>query len=149
MITIETSDLHSTDSLNLIERLSLELKTLTGDSGKSHFNVNSMDESGCLWILAKDENRRAIGCGAIRPLTVNIAELKRMFSDRSIPGIGSALLAYLETRAKEMGYSQIWLETRHINLRAVNFYIKNGYIPIDNYGPYIGRDDAACFAKCL
>lgn len=149
MITVEVADPRSTESLFLIERLSLELTTITGDSGKSHFNVDSMDASGCLWVLVRDEYRRPVGCGAIRPLTPNIGELKRMFSDRSIPGIGSALLNYLGTWAKNKGYSEIWLETRHINFRAVRFYKNNGFKRIDNYGPYVGREEAACFAKSI
>lgn len=48
MITVEVADPRSTESLFLIERLSLELTTITGDSGKSHFNVDSMDESGLI-----------------------------------------------------------------------------------------------------
>lgn len=149
MITIEISDPYSTESILLIEKLSLELADITGDSGKSHFDANSMGGSRCLWILARDESRKPVGCGAIRPLTANVAELKRMFSDRSFPGIGRTLLHYLETRAKEMGYSEIWLETRKVNSRAVNFYENNGFTRIDNYGPYIGREDAVCFAKFL
>ncbi|WP_447908048.1 GNAT family N-acetyltransferase, partial [Serratia fonticola] len=81
--------------------------------------------------------------------THNIAELKRMFSDRSVTGIGNALLTYLETSAKEMGYIELRLETRHINHRAVSFYEKNGYVRIENYGPYIDREEAVCFSKAL
>lgn len=108
-----------------------------------------MYEDKALWALAKNAHGDAIGCGAIRPLTPNIAELKRMFSDRSVPGVGRALLTFLETSAKEMGYSELRLGTRHINQRAVNFYEKYGYIRIENYGPYIGRTEAVCFSKEL
>lgn len=149
MITIEKSDPHSPDSRYLIEKLSAELASITGDSGKSNFTIDSINEDRALWALARDSRGKAIGCGAIRPLTENIAELKRMFSDRSFPGIGSALLTFLETTAKSMGYNELWLETRHVNCRAVNFYMKNGYIRIENYGPYLGRKEAVCFAKTL
>ena len=149
MITVEKSDPLSPDSLYLIEKLSVELASITGDSGKSNFTITSMDEERALWALAKDRKGNAIGCGAIRPLTENIAELKRMYSDRSSPGIGSALLTFLEASAKSLGYNELWLETRHVNQRAVNFYKKNGYIRIENYGPYVGREEAICFAKSL
>lgn len=149
MITVEKSDPLSPDSLYLIEKLSAELASITGDSGKSNFTITSMDEERALWALAKDRKGNAIGCGAIRPLTENIAELKRMYSDRSSPGIGSALLTFLEASAKSLGYNELWLETRHVNQRAVNFYKKNGYIRIENYGPYVGRKEAVCFAKSL
>lgn len=108
-----------------------------------------MNDDKALWVLAKNTHGEAIGCGAIRPITQNIAELKRMFSDRSVPGVGGALLTFLKTSAKDMGYSELRLETRHINHRAVNFYEKNGYIRIENYGPYVGRTEAVCFSKAL
>ena len=103
MITVEKSDPHSPDSHYLTEKLSAELATITGDSGKSNFTSDSMNGDRSLWALARNIKGEAIGCGAIRPLTGNIAELKRMFSDRSSPGIGNALLTFLETSAKRMG----------------------------------------------
>lgn len=149
MIIVEKSDPFSSQSHRLIEMLSAELAAITGDTGKSNFTVDAMNGDKALWALAKNADGDAIGCAAIRPLTHNIAELKRMFSDRSEPGIGNALLTFLETSAKEMGYLELRLETRHINHRAVNFYQKNGYLRIENYGPYIGREEAACFSKAL
>lgn len=149
MITVEKSDPFSPDSCSLIEKLSAELAAITGDSGKSNFTIDSMDGDRSLWVLARNEKGDATGCGAIRPLTENIAELKRMFSDRSAPGVGKALLNFLETSAKNMGYTEIWLETRQVNHKAVNFYKNNGYVLIENYGPYIGRDEAVCFSKVL
>lgn len=149
MITVEKSDPFSPDSCSLIEKLSAELAAITGDSGKSNFTIDSVDGDRSLWVLARNEKGDATGCGAIRPLTENIAELKRMFSDRSAPGVGKALLNFLETSAKNMGYTEIWLETRHVNHKAVNFYKNNGYVLIENYGPYIGRDEAVCFSKVL
>lgn len=149
MITVEKSDPLSPDSYSLIEKLSAELAAITGDSGKSNFAIDSMDGDRSLWVLARNKNGDAIGCGAIRPLTENIAELKRMFSDRSIPGVGKALLNFLEKSAKNLGYAELWLETRDVNHKAVNFYKNNGYVSIENYGPYIGREEAVCFSKIL
>jgi len=149
MITLEKSDPFSSESLRLIELLSAELAAITGDNGKSHFTAEAMSGDKALWALAKNSQGKAIGCGAIRPLTQKIAELKRMFSDRSVSGVGGALLTFLEKSAKELGYIELRLETRRINYRAVNFYEKNGYIRIENYGPYIGRTDAVCFSKAL
>lgn len=149
MIIVEKSDPLSSESQRLIDMLSSELAAITGDTGKSNFTVDAMKEDKSLWVLARNAQGDAIGCGAIRPLTENIAELKRMYSDRSVPGVGKALLTFLETSASEMGYSELWLETRCINHRAVNFYEKNGYARIENYGPYIGREEAVCFAKGL
>jgi len=149
MISVEKADPFSSESYRLIELLSAELAAITGDSGKTNFTVEAMNNDKALWVLAKNAYGDAIGCGAIRPLTQNIVELKRMFSDRSEPGVGSALLTFLEASAKQMGYRELKLETRHINYRAVSFYERKGYVRVDNYGPYIGREEAVCFSKML
>ncbi|MHA6313678.1 GNAT family N-acetyltransferase [Pantoea sp. S-LA4] len=149
MITVEKADPSAPDSLDLIEKLSAELAAITGDSGKRHFTPESVQGERSLWVVARNKQGHAVGCGAIRPLANDIAEVKRMFSDRSSAGIGNALLTFLESSAKRMGYHALWLETRRINRRAVEFYSKNGYSVIENYGPYSGRDEAVCFAKNL
>lgn len=148
MITVEKADPRSAESQRLISKLSAELAAITGDGGNSNFTMDSLDDEKSLWVLARDDKGEAVGCGAIRPFG-HIAELKRMFSDRSSPAIGSALLTFLENAALKMGYSQIWLETRAVNHKAVNFYLRKGYERIENYGPYVNRKEAVCFAKIL
>jgi len=149
MIKIEKADPCSPESLLLVAKLSAELASITGDNGKSNFTMDSINNERSLWVVAMNNQCEAIGCAAIRPITENIAELKRMFSDRSCPGIGNALLTFLEKSALDMGYSQIWLETRYVNHKAINFYQKKGYKRIENYGPYVNREEAVCFAKIL
>ena len=149
MILIEKSSPDTPESLYLIEMLSATLAEITGDSGKTNFNVDTMKSDRALWVVAKDENGEAIGCGAIRPISEDIAELKRMFSVNKASGTGTALLRYLEGEAKSLGYNEIRLETRKANTRAVAFYVKHNYQRIANYGPYVGKDEAVCFAKHL
>jgi ribosomal protein S18 acetylase RimI-like enzyme len=71
-----------------------------------------------------------------------------MFSDRSEPGVGHALLRFLETSAREMGYSELWLETRLINHKAVRFYEKMDMSVLKIMVP-TGRKEAVCFSKAL
>lgn len=148
-IKIQQSDPLSSESQLMVEKLSAELAVITGDNGKSHFNAQELNNQHSLWVLARDEAGNAVGCGAMRPLAKHIAEVKRMYSDRSVPGVGAALLEYLETWAKSMGYREIRLSTRVINSRAVAFYHRCGYAQIQNYEPYVGRNESICFAKML
>lgn len=46
-----------------------------------------------------------------------------------------------------INYSKVILETRVINKNAVNFYKKNQYKVIKNYGKYTNNDEAICFEK--
>ncbi len=72
-----------------------------------------------------------------------------MFAIPGSKGVGSSILAFLERRASEFGYGQLWLETRKVNQRAVSFYERHGYHPIANFGRYIGRPEAVCLGKFL
>ena len=62
-------------------------------------------------------------------------------------GIGIKILIFLENKAKELEYKEIWLETRKRNTEACNFYLKNGYKQIENYGKYVNNNEAICFGK--
>lgn len=135
------------DAIDLMEELSESLKSITGNSGKSSFNPNDVCVPRSLFVIAYDENDEAIGCGALRPINNEIAEVKRMFAKTKSIGVGSEILQYLENRAKKFGYSAIWLETRLINKRAVSFYEKKYYHRISNYGRYVNRPESVCFEK--
>lgn len=90
-----------------------------------------------------------MGCGGYRPLEPGVAEIKRMYARPGTRGVGAALLAALERRARADGYAAVRLETRRVNGRAVAFYARSGYAPVLAWGRYIGRPDAACFGKSL
>lgn len=135
------------DALLLMEELSRKLESITGNSGKSSFNPEDVRVQRSLFVIAYDEEGKAMGCGAIRPISEDTAEVKRMFAKVKGAGVGTEILHYLEIHAKELGYTTLCLETRLINARAVAFYEKEGYYRIPNYGRYINRPEAVCFEK--
>lgn len=137
------------DAMILIDELSKSLEDITGSSGKDSFNVNDVCVPRSLFAVAYNENGDAVGCGGIRPINENIAEVKRMFAKIKANGIGTEILSYLEMQAQKLGYSALWVETRLINEQAVSFYKKMGYGQIQNYGKYVGNVNAICFEKKL
>ncbi len=137
------------DALLLMNELSETLKSITGDSGKNSFNSDDVCAPRSLFVIAYDESEEVLGCGGIRPINKNIAEVKRMFAKVKTIGVGTEILSYLEIQAKRLGYSAIWLETRLINEQAVSFYKKRGYKKISNYGKYVNNPKAICFEKKL
>lgn len=145
-ITIAKENIQSKDAIALIEELSDELKSITGDSGQSSFNSTDINNKRSLFVIAR-ENGRAVGCGAFREISGEIAEIKRMYVRKKSCGVGSRILSYLEREAKKSGYSRTLLETRKCNGNAVNFYLKNGYTIIPNYGKYENMPEAVCFEK--
>ncbi|GLH75096.1 N-acetyltransferase [Bradyrhizobium sp. SSBR45G] len=132
-----------------MSELSAALARITGDSGRSSFDPNDVRGSRACFLVARDETGHALGCGALRPLAADIAEVKRMYARPEMRGVGAAILAHLETAAAGYGYQAIRLETRLVNVRAVAFYQRHGYRRIPNYGRYAGRPEAVCFEKRL
>lgn len=135
------------EAVLLIDELSKNLEDITGDSGKNSFNSSDVCGPRSLFVIAYDESKNAIGCGCIRPINENIAEVKRMFAKIKALGVGTKILCYLEIQARKMGYSALWIETRLINEQAVSFYKNRGYHQIANYGKYVNNPKAICFEK--
>ena len=125
-----------------MEELSAVLAGITGSSGKASFAAG---DAGLLFVVARAEDGALLGCGAVRPLSEGVGEIKRMYARPGTRGVGAAVLASLEGA----GYAELWLETRKVNTRAVAFYLKHGYAVMPNYGQYVGRDEAICFRKTL
>jgi GNAT superfamily N-acetyltransferase len=72
---------------------------------------------------------RIVAMGAIRRLTGEKAEVKRMrvHPDYQRRGLGQQILTALEDRARELGYRTLVLDTAVIQTAARQLYLKNGY----------------------
>lgn len=55
--------------------------------------------------------------------------------------IGFELQNILLKKAKEKGFSKVWLSVLNSNKRAINFYIKNGFNNIGNHDFQIGKEN--------
>jgi ribosomal protein S18 acetylase RimI-like enzyme len=137
------------ESILLMEELSTTLEAITGDGGKASFDVEDVRGPAACFVVARDAGGAAVGCGAFRPLQPGVAEIKRMYARHGTTGVGSAVLRFLEAEAAALGYQALWLETRLVNRRAVDFYAARGYRRVANYGKYIGNPLAVCFEKQL
>lgn len=147
-VIIEKTSINSSDAIELIDELSVELQTITGNNGRSSFDNNDMKNLRSIFVIAK-VNNVAIGCGALRELSNDTAEIKRMYSRKKSCGIGGKILSFIEEQATDFGYSKLLLETRKCNEKAVAFYLNHGYKVINNYGKYVNMPEAVCFQKIL
>lgn len=104
-----------------------------------------------VFLLARDADGRAVGCGALRALDESSAEIKRMYVDPSARGTGvaTAILRALEQRAREQGWTELRLETGTEQPDAVRFYEREGYHEIPPFGVYVGSPISRCFARPL
>jgi GNAT superfamily N-acetyltransferase len=91
------------------------------------------------FLLARLDGR-AVGCGAVRTLDADVAEIKRMWidPDERGHGIGRSLLVALETAAHELGCRAVRLDTAAHLTEALALYRSAGYVAISAYNdnPY-------------
>ncbi|MYM82270.1 GNAT family N-acetyltransferase [Duganella sp. FT50W] len=148
-LQLRQEDPTAADSVQLMDELSSALQAITGDSGMASFDAADVVGPAACFVVARDDHGNPLGCGAFRPLQPGVAEIKRMYARHGANGVGSAVLRFLEAEAAALGYQAVWLETRLVNRRAVDFYTARGYARIANYGKYIGNPLAVCFEKQL
>lgn len=85
--------------------------------------------------LVAYDGGRPVGCGAVRLLDSETAEVKRMFIAPDARGRGHAraLLVALEKAAVELGCRRVVLDTAAPLTEAVAMYVRAGYGAIDRY----------------
>jgi putative acetyltransferase len=93
----------------------------------------------------------AVGCGALRVLEPGVGEVKRMFVVPEFRGRGIArcILEALESRARELGYAVVRLETGLGQLEVIGLYKSAGYREIAGFGEHADNPFSVCFEKRL
>ncbi|MBV6457855.1 MAG: hypothetical protein HONBIEJF_00975 [Fimbriimonadaceae bacterium] len=134
----------------LVEELDRYLRDLDGDVLHQKVSPYNRLEPGTNVLIA-ELNGEVVGCGALRSLDKETAEIKRMFVRPTARGnkIGAAILTALEDWARELGHTQTILETVPYLESAVALYSRSGYARIPNYPPYDAIAESICFAKSL
>ncbi|MEV2277074.1 GNAT family N-acetyltransferase [Nocardiopsis sp. NPDC049922] len=108
-------------------------------------------EDIAVFVLARDGDGTAVGCGGLRDLGDGSGEVKRMFvlPERRGSGAAPLVLAALEEWARERGWKRLRLETGDRQPDAVRFYARSGYEPIPRFGAYVDCASSLCFEKVL
>lgn len=77
------------------------------------------------------------------------AEVKRMYVNAAHRGRGlaRALLAHVESTARESGVAAMVLETGLAQPEAIELYLSSGYRPVPNFGFHADQPLSRCFAK--
>lgn len=113
--------------------LSIDLNFQHFDAELQNLRIVYNDAEGGI-ILCKNE-KEFIGSIAIRKITNEIAELKRMYvqAQHQQKGIGQQLLKAAIVLAKNLNYKYIRLDTLSHMVPAINLYKKNGFYEIAPY----------------
>jgi putative acetyltransferase len=150
MITVAAEDWAGPEGAKLREDQRAELDARYG-SDDHEPGVKPTAEDVAVFVVARDRRGRAVGCGALRLLDAAAAEIKRMYvvPEARGSGVATAVLRELETHARCRGLTTLKLETGPAQPDAIRFYEREGYRPIENFGPYRGQPLSRCYAREL
>jgi putative acetyltransferase len=112
-------------------------------------SVNTLSDNARV-VLAYD-GVRCVACGAFRPVSDQLVEIKRMYTlpEYRSKGVGKMILAELETWARNEGFTESILETGIRQPEAIAAYEKSGYVRIPNFPPYEQVKASICYHKEL
>src|SRR3989449_11059661 len=138
-ITIARVELTAEVSRALIDSLNAELSGVYPEPGANHFHLDPeevADGRGTFLVVYREG--APVGCGALRLLDAETAELKRMYVAPTVrgTGLGRRLLTALETEARTLGVRRLVLETGVRQAAALALYRATGFHPIPLYGEY-------------
>ncbi|WP_233189174.1 GNAT family N-acetyltransferase [Subtercola sp. Z020] len=148
-LTIVPTDWNDADAVRLRRAQRDELDTRYGADTEPGVKPSADDVA--VFLVARDGSGVAVGCGALRMLEPGVAEVKRMFVEKSARGSGvsTAILRALEAEAVERGIGTLQLETGPAQPDAVRFYTREGYVPIPRFGHYLHSEGSLCFGRDL
>jgi len=146
-------DFDSADVQALAEAQQAEMRGLysgEADIGPSRDAAMFVPPDG-IFLVIRDDDGRAVGCGGVARFDDTRGELKRMYvapEARGL-GLGRRLLVELEAQARDLGYVALVLETGDLQPEALGLYRSSGYERIPCYPPYDSRALSLCFEKRL
>lgn len=143
------TDSANADFIALVSLLDKELAARDGSEHAFYAQFNKID--ALKQVIVAYADREPVGCGAIKEIAPQVAEVKRMYTRSGHRGMGIAaeLLGELEYWASELGMEKCVLETGLRQPEAIALYVKCGYTRIPNYGQYAGIANSVCFEKRL
>jgi GNAT superfamily N-acetyltransferase len=139
-VSFDVVSVDSSEARRLQRRQIAEMAERYGGDGPAPLRAEQFEPpAGCFVLGAIDGVAQA--CGGFRSLGPGVAEIKRMYVDPAVRrrGVGALVLAFLEGRARAVGYGEMWLETGSEQPDAIRLYVSAGYRPTAAYGEF--RDD--------
>lgn len=104
--------------------------TVYFDEGLDHLSQFYASDGRAYYVLLR--NGVMIGGVGLSEFDGDCCELQKLYLADAAKGqgLGYDMIAYIEDRARELGYQRIYLET-HSNLQAaIHIYEKTGYVEI-------------------
>ena len=142
---IEPADAASEESQALLAQYFAELASTFPDgfdprAGSTTDDPAEISPPRGVFLVVRDDDGTAIGCGGVKLLDVKTAEVKRMWLHSSTRGrgLGALLLDALEGAARQLGATDGVLDTNATLEAALTLYRMHGWreVPAYNDNPY-------------
>lgn len=136
-IRVEPADVRAEESRALVASYLAEIARAFGhDPDKAPpVDDEDFDPPNGRFLVVRDERGVAVGCGSLRLLDPDTAEIKRMWISPTMRGGGAgwALLQALESTAVELGATSGVLDTNETLTSALALYRANGWQEVPQY----------------
>ena len=141
------------DVRRLVDQLNDYLLPLSPLEFQFKMTVEQMAEPNTSLFVARDEEGRAVGMGALCVHTAEMGEVKRMWTDIHVRGkrVGSTLLAAIEDLARRKGLAVLMLETGSVATmpEAHRLYQRGGFTVRGPYLDYPDSEHSVFYEKTL
>jgi putative acetyltransferase len=151
-IVIAPVDPQGADALSLLREAALEARALYPElfAADTPMPTNAPLAERAAYLVAYQAGL-PVGCGAVRRIDADTAEVRRMYVLRSHRrfGIARAVLVELERAAAALHYGVLRLETGYRQTAAMALYESFGFRRIPPFGEYANDPTSVCFEKTL
>jgi len=136
---VEAADAHGAEALTLVQTYLHEIEALFPHELDPALSVTAepdeMSPPHGAFLVVRDDDGTAIGCGGVKLLDAATAELKRIWLAPAARGRGlaAALLAELEDAARELGATHGRLDTNEKFGAALALFRRHGWQEIPPY----------------
>ncbi|SAL30040.1 hypothetical protein AWB73_02494 [Caballeronia turbans] len=103
-IYIGSEEPDSLDARMLCDERSAYLAAMTGKSAQQSIAYGDLRSIRARFVLARNSMGEAMGCGAIRRQSYNVAEVRLLYVRLQYRGLEATLLSHLEGQARLLGY---------------------------------------------
>ncbi|NHZ98374.1 GNAT family N-acetyltransferase [Massilia sp. CCM 8734] len=134
---IQTETPRQSDVIAMLERLDAYFAALYPPESNHLMDVDSLCQNGVVFLVARDEEGRALGCGAYVDRG-GYGEVKRMYVEPANrgQGVGGKLLGEIARRAAAAGLPALMLEAGISQPEAIGLYERDGFIRCAPFGDY-------------
>jgi len=152
-ITIAVETPLQDDVRRFVAELNAHLNPLSPPEFQFQMTVEQMAEPSSTLFVARDADGKAVGMGALKVHSDDLAEIKRMYTLPEVRGqrVGRLLLDAIEALAQEKGVTTLKLETGNGDgfAAAWRLYERGGFTRCGAFLDYPESDYSAFFEKSL